>query len=256
MWLTRMAGVIQRFRDGGLRSDTDSWRHSPRAAEDRSWLLFPALQDHPGPHGGGWRCEFLFLRRSSRHPSRAAPRHPGSRMTSAEILAHIPKFSALVVGDICLDRWCTYDPAATEPSRETGHPAHRRGTDGGHGRAPAVRLPIIWRLWEWAAWPCLARSAMTASAFELTRALAARGISSELLVRTPAMQTFTYTKADQCDTGIEDQPAPRLHQHVRCPEVERQILDNLPSVRDELRRDPRSRTRRRPSRAVWSPRRP
>ena len=33
-------------------------------------------------------------------------------MTTAEILAEFPKLSALVVGDICLDRWCTYDPAA------------------------------------------------------------------------------------------------------------------------------------------------
>jgi bifunctional ADP-heptose synthase (sugar kinase/adenylyltransferase) len=40
----------------------------------------------------------------------------------AEILGAIPKYSALVVGDICLDRWCTYDPAAAEPSRETSIP--------------------------------------------------------------------------------------------------------------------------------------
>ena len=29
---------------------------------------------------------------------------------------------ALVVGDVCLDRWCRYDPALAEPSRETGIP--------------------------------------------------------------------------------------------------------------------------------------
>ena len=43
-------------------------------------------------------------------------------MTTAEILAAIPKLAALVVGDICLDRWCTYDPSASDPSRETGIP--------------------------------------------------------------------------------------------------------------------------------------
>ena len=43
-------------------------------------------------------------------------------MTASEILAAFPRLSALVVGDICLDRWCTYDPAASEPSRETGIP--------------------------------------------------------------------------------------------------------------------------------------
>src|SRR2546422_7865334 len=44
------------------------------------------------------------------------------RMTTAEILAYLPKLSALVVGDICLDRWCMYDPSEAEPSRETGIP--------------------------------------------------------------------------------------------------------------------------------------
>ena len=43
-------------------------------------------------------------------------------MTVPEILAALPTLSALVVGDICLDRWCTYDPATAEPSRETGIP--------------------------------------------------------------------------------------------------------------------------------------
>ena len=43
-------------------------------------------------------------------------------MTTAEILAGFPKLSALVVGDICLDRWCTYDPALADASRETGIP--------------------------------------------------------------------------------------------------------------------------------------
>src|SRR5450759_3306444 len=43
-------------------------------------------------------------------------------MTIPEILAQFPKLSVLVVGDICLDRWCTYDPATSEPSAETGIP--------------------------------------------------------------------------------------------------------------------------------------
>src|ERR1700677_1407107 len=60
-------------------------------------------------------------------------------MTTADILAQFPKLSALVVGDICLDRWCTYDPATSEPSAETGIP--RLGivavevTPGGGGTA-------------------------------------------------------------------------------------------------------------------------
>jgi len=43
-------------------------------------------------------------------------------MTVTEILAAMPSYSVLVCGDICLDRWCTYDPATAEPSRETGIP--------------------------------------------------------------------------------------------------------------------------------------
>src|ERR1700752_166419 len=46
----------------------------------------------------------------------------GRPMTDAEILAEFPKLRALVVGDVCLDRWCRYDPAQSEPSRETGIP--------------------------------------------------------------------------------------------------------------------------------------
>ena len=40
-------------------------------------------------------------------------------MTIPEILNGIKTKRALVVGDICLDRWCTYDPDTAEPSAET-----------------------------------------------------------------------------------------------------------------------------------------
>ena len=43
-------------------------------------------------------------------------------MTTAAILEAIAKLNVLVFGDICLDRWCTYDPSTAEPSRETGIP--------------------------------------------------------------------------------------------------------------------------------------
>ena len=41
-------------------------------------------------------------------------------MTTGDLLHSFGRLRALVVGDICLDRWCTYDPALSEPSRETG----------------------------------------------------------------------------------------------------------------------------------------
>ena len=43
-------------------------------------------------------------------------------MTTAEILAEFAKLRVLVVGDVCLDRWCRYDPSLADPSRETGIP--------------------------------------------------------------------------------------------------------------------------------------
>ena len=43
-------------------------------------------------------------------------------MNAATILEAIRDLNVLVVGDVCLDRWCYYDPDLSEPSRETGIP--------------------------------------------------------------------------------------------------------------------------------------
>src|SRR5687767_3023228 len=43
-------------------------------------------------------------------------------MNIPEILEGMKRLRVLVVGDICLDRWCWYDPNVAEPSRETGIP--------------------------------------------------------------------------------------------------------------------------------------
>jgi len=148
-------------------------------------------------------------------------------MTTAEILAQFPKLCALVVGDICLDRWCTYAPDAAEPSRETGIPrlgVVRTEVTPGAGGTVANNL---------AALGCgrvavLGAIGQDGFGVELSQALAARGISAELCVRTPAMQTFTYTKVINARTGVEDQP--RLDFINTVPlegEVEGRILDNL-----------------------------
>src|SRR5205085_603844 len=53
------------------------------------------------------------------------PRFPrfGERcVTDEEILRALPDLSALVIGDICLDRWCKYDPNLALASAETGIP--------------------------------------------------------------------------------------------------------------------------------------
>ena len=148
-------------------------------------------------------------------------------MTTAEILAQFPKLSALVVGDICLDRWCTYDPAASEPSRETGIPrigVVRTEVTPGAGGTVANNLAAL------GAGRVAVLGAIGEDGFgmELARALDARGISTDLCVRTPAMQTFTYTKVINARTGVEDQPRLDFINTAPLPrDVERQILDNL-----------------------------
>ena len=56
-----------RLRHRRLRSGAHPGRYPQRAAQDRSRLLFPAAQDHPGAHRGRRRRELLLLRRPSRH---------------------------------------------------------------------------------------------------------------------------------------------------------------------------------------------
>ena len=148
-------------------------------------------------------------------------------MTAAGILAQFPKLSALVVGDICLDRWCTYDPAASEPSRETGIPrigVVRTEVTPGAGGTVANNLAAL----GVGHVAVLGAIGQDGCGSELLHALATRGISVELCVRTPAIQTFTYTKVINARTGIEDQPRLDFINTVPlAPEVERQFLDNL-----------------------------
>jgi len=47
-----------------------------------------------------------------------------------ELLAAFPALRVLVVGDVCLDRWCTYDPALDTVYWPTGNPtAEYNGDD-------------------------------------------------------------------------------------------------------------------------------
>jgi rfaE bifunctional protein kinase chain/domain len=124
---------------------------------------------------------------------------------AAEILQAFPRYSALVVGDICLDRWCTYDPAMAEPSHETG--LARTGVvstevSPGAGGNVANNLASLG----------ISRAAVLGVigddgyAHELTRSLNARGVSTDLLVRSGQVSTFTYTKLVNAATGVEDLP--------------------------------------------------
>ena len=126
-------------------------------------------------------------------------------MTIPEILNGIKKQRALVVGDICLDRWCTYDPDTAEPSAETGIP--RLGivasvvTPGGGGTVAnnlASLLP--------AKVGVLGVRGDDGFGYELDRALKDRFIDTRYMVEVEKWQTFTYTKYLNSKNGVEDQP--------------------------------------------------
>jgi len=148
-------------------------------------------------------------------------------MTAAQILEAFPQRSALVVGDICLDRRCVYDPGMAEPSRETG--IARVGivsteVTPGAGGCVASNLASLG----------IGRAAVLGVigsdgyAYELTQALNKRGVSTDLLVRSPLVPTFTYTKLINGQTKAEDLPrVDFLHTQPLPEDVESELLGYL-----------------------------
>ena len=126
-------------------------------------------------------------------------------MTAAEILRRIPELRALVVGDICLDRWCRYDPSTSEPSRETGIPrigvVETQVTPGAAGTVANNLVALGAR--EVAVLGVIGDDGF---GFELRRALTNGGISPAFTVESCDVPTFTYTKLINRDTGVEDRP--------------------------------------------------
>ena len=148
-------------------------------------------------------------------------------MKTAEILAALPRCSALVVGDICLDRWCTYDPAAAEPSRETGIP--RIGVVAtevtpGAGGTVAGNLAALGT----GRVAVLGAVGVDGFGYELRRVIEARGIATGLLVQSEELVTFTYTKLINASSGVEDRPRiDFINTLPLAQKIEHQILDRL-----------------------------
>lgn len=148
------------------------------------------------------------------------------------IAGALPQLSALVVGDICLDRWCTYHPATAEPSRETGIPrigVVRTEVTPGAGGTVANNLAAlgVGRV------SVLGAIGEDGFGYELRQALRDRGVSSDLCVRVEGMQTFTYTKLINAATGVEDRPRVDFINTVPLdPAAERILLDRLPLAVD------------------------
>ncbi len=145
-------------------------------------------------------------------------------MTVAEILAAIPGLSALVVGDVCLDRWCQYEPSFDEPSRETGIPrvavVEVECTPGAAGTIASNLVAL--RTGRVAV---VGVAGSDGHAHELRLALNERGIDATGLVTVPNGLTFTYTKLINRRTGIEDLPrVDYVRSSDLAPSIEREVV--------------------------------
>jgi rfaE bifunctional protein kinase chain/domain len=148
-------------------------------------------------------------------------------VTVGEILAEFPKLRVLVAGDVCLDRWCHYEPALADASRETGIPrvgvVATEVTPGAAGTIAnnlaalgAGQVAVLGMVGD------------DGFGYELRGALAARGISHEFLVDAPGVPTFTYTKLINAQTGEEDLPRIDFVYTKPLPEsVERELIARL-----------------------------
>jgi rfaE bifunctional protein kinase chain/domain len=122
-------------------------------------------------------------------------------MNADSILRKIQDLDVLVLGDVCLDRWCYYDPKLSEPSRETGIPrvavVKTEVTPGAAGTIANNLISLGVRKVS-----VLGAVGQDGFGWELLRALTTGG----MLVQSPAISTFTYTKLINIETGVEDQP--------------------------------------------------
>jgi rfaE bifunctional protein kinase chain/domain len=155
-------------------------------------------------------------------------------VTVPEILDGISQLRVLIAGDICLDRWCTYDPKHREPSRETG--IDRIGvvstvvTPGGGGtvanNVAALGAKQV---------SVLGVAGDDGYAFELARAMNERGIDSSNLIRSGALQTFTYTKLINSTNRVEDQPRiDFIHAEPLAGDLEAHLLERLAKIAGEF----------------------
>lgn len=148
-------------------------------------------------------------------------------MDWAGLMKKFKNVRVLVVGDICLDRWCSYDPGEADVSRETGIPRLgivKTSVTPGAGGTVANNLASLGA----GRVSVLGAIGQDGFGFELERTLSKRGIDYGLLVATPDIQTFTYSKLINLDTGIEDRPRVDFINTRPLPsEVEDQLIANF-----------------------------
>jgi len=151
-------------------------------------------------------------------------------MTVEEALGAFPRLSALVAGDVCLDRWCAYEPDFAQPSRETGIPRIAvTSVECTPGAAGTVASNL-------AALGCgrvavLGIVGADGHGHELRRALRARGIEDGALLTVPRLLTFTYTKLINRNSGAEDLPRVDFIRDRDLPdEVEAQLVERFTDI--------------------------
>lgn len=155
-------------------------------------------------------------------------------MNTAVMLEQFRSLKVLVVGDMCLDRWCRYDPAVSENSRETGIP--RLGVVGtqvtpGAGGTVANNL-IALGVGQVSVLGAIGQDGF---GWELLNAFKQRDIATDLLVSTAGINTFTYTKLINVGTEREDQPRVDFINTTPLPEeCEAQLIDTLERVWHEF----------------------
>lgn len=148
-------------------------------------------------------------------------------MKTSEILSRFRSLRTLVIGDICLDRWCTYEPDLAEPSRETGLArvaVVSTQTTAGAGGTVANNLQALGA----GRVTVLGVIGKDGFGFELKQTLQKRRIEFNFLIETDLLPTFTYTKLINSKTGVEDLPRTDFVYTKPLPvEIESQIVQRL-----------------------------
>jgi rfaE bifunctional protein kinase chain/domain len=155
-------------------------------------------------------------------------------MTASELLEKISRLRVLIIGDLCLDQWCYYDPSLGVPSAETGIArlaiVRTEFTPGAAGTV-ANNLASL----GVAQVSLLSVIGDDGHGFELLRAMRGRGIAADLLFREGSIPTFTYTKLINAHSGVEDQPRTDFIFTEEIPlAIEQAVCERLQEVAGEF----------------------
>jgi sugar/nucleoside kinase (ribokinase family) len=126
-------------------------------------------------------------------------------MRASEFLTKMNGLRVLIVGDLCLDQWCRYEPALGGRSAANRiFPLAFSRTECTPGAAGTVAANL--RSLGVGQVSVLGVVGDDGHGHELLRALNRRDIGTDLVLRQEELPTFTYTKLINAATGSEDQP--------------------------------------------------